>query len=76
VKGAGAAGREEGGGWSGGEVAGEPGEDLGPAVDGGLGAVGGAVHREERVAGALVQVELIGLALRLQLLFELVDLVG
>src|ERR1700749_172054 len=68
--------RMPGGGGSGGQVAAEPGEDLLPAVDGGFGTVGGAVHREERGAGAFVGVELGGLALCLQLRFELVDLLG
>src|SRR6516165_3849914 len=61
---------------SGGQVAAEPGEDLLPAVDRVFCAVGGADHREERMPGTLVGVELIRLALRLQFLFELRDLVG
>src|ERR1700733_3237817 len=58
----------------GGGVLAVEGEDLLPAVVGGLGAVGRAVDREERVAGAVVAVELVGLAVGLQGLLELVDL--
>src|SRR5215469_18034538 len=53
------------------EVAAEPGEDAVPAVHGGLGAVSGPCDIEERVPGALVGVELVRLALVLQLLLEL-----
>src|SRR5579862_1510884 len=55
----------------GGEVLSEPGPDPLAAVHGGFWLVGGAVHREERVSGALIGVELVGLALRLEFLLKL-----
>ena len=51
-------------------------EDALPAVDGGLGPVGRAVDREERMAGAVVAVELVRLAGVLERRLELVDLLG
>src|SRR3989304_1829048 len=53
------------------------GEALVPAIDGLLGAVGGgAVPAEEGVAGAVVTVELVGLAEALEHLLRPVDPVG
>src|SRR5580700_2291363 len=60
----------------GGEILAVEGEDLLPAVVGGLDSVGRAVDREEGVAGVRVAVELVGLAVGLQRLFQLGDLGG
>src|SRR5262249_58226622 len=60
--------------WGGLQVAAVEVPDALPGLHGGLGPVTGPVHLQEGVPGPVVEVELIGLAVRLERLLEFADL--